>query len=287
MDSSSSSGLPSKKPPTHGAHGGALAGKQLGGGAPPPPSKTYVVHILSAADLVDEDWVSGLSDPYCRLTFAAPSPPAGGDQAGRTPLAETRTIHNSQDPFFDEALVVDVPSSSTLYAELWDADTMKADDFLGECVLMADGAVLADGAAPMKLSGKKRSTLSASVAPHALGELAGRAAVVQARTATHATLSLGGVLEWVAAAGQTKYMSQLPPPAPKSSHHPPPGQMLQYVQNATTVPAEAGDASLIFALNGQRISIPAFDVDPTMTLNDYIRTKTTFTGTKKSCGKGF
>jgi xanthine dehydrogenase iron-sulfur cluster and FAD-binding subunit A len=44
---------------------------------------------------------------------------------------------------------------------------------------------------------------------------------------------------------------------------------------------------LLFALNGRRVRIPASDVDPTMTVNEYLRRHTSFTGTKKSCGQGF
>jgi len=45
--------------------------------------------------------------------------------------------------------------------------------------------------------------------------------------------------------------------------------------------------SLNFSLNGSKISIPAGEVDPSMSLNDYIRRHTSFTGTKRSCGQGF
>lgn len=37
---------------------------------------------------------------------------------------------------------------------------------------------------------------------------------------------------------------------------------------------------LVFALNGQRVEIPAAEVDPSMTLNDYIRRCTPYTGTE-------
>jgi hypothetical protein len=36
--------------------------------------------------------------------------------------------------------------------------------------------------------------------------------------------------------------------------------------------------ALVFFLNGKRVSIPAWEVDPSMTLNDYIRFHTSFTG---------
>jgi hypothetical protein len=182
--------------PTHGAHGGALAGKQI---APASAStSTYVVHIKSAANLSDEDWVAGLSDPYCRLTFAGQDGTSSGS-ADRTILARTRKIKSSHEPCFDEALAVDVPSDGILYAELWDADVGKGDDFLGDCVLMSDGADLAAGSA-LELTGKK-GTLSVSVAPHPLGDRAGRAAVVQARTDEYSHASIGGVLDKLAAAG--------------------------------------------------------------------------------------
>ena len=45
--------------------------------------------------------------------------------------------------------------------------------------------------------------------------------------------------------------------------------------------------SISFSLNGSKITIPSVDVDPTMSLNDYIRRHTSFTGTKRSCGQGF
>lgn len=44
--------------------------------------------------------------------------------------------------------------------------------------------------------------------------------------------------------------------------------------------------ALNFALNGEKIVIPLGDVDPGMTLNDYIRQQTSFKGTKKACGEG-
>ena len=43
---------------------------------------------------------------------------------------------------------------------------------------------------------------------------------------------------------------------------------------------------LLFAINGQKVEIPASEVDPSVTLNDYIRRKTSCTGTKLSCGEG-
>jgi len=43
---------------------------------------------------------------------------------------------------------------------------------------------------------------------------------------------------------------------------------------------------LVFALNGKVTSIPAGDVDPTLTLNAYLRDVARLTGTKLSCGEG-
>ena len=44
--------------------------------------------------------------------------------------------------------------------------------------------------------------------------------------------------------------------------------------------------SLVFAVNGQKFSLNSTEVDPTVTLNDFIRRKTRYTGTKLSCGEG-
>lgn len=44
--------------------------------------------------------------------------------------------------------------------------------------------------------------------------------------------------------------------------------------------------NLVFALNGETVSIPGDKVDPTVTLNDFIRRSTRFKGTKLSCGEG-
>ena len=43
---------------------------------------------------------------------------------------------------------------------------------------------------------------------------------------------------------------------------------------------------LIFAINGERYSLPAREVDPTVTLSDFLCTKTRHTGTKVGCGDG-
>jgi xanthine dehydrogenase iron-sulfur cluster and FAD-binding subunit A len=43
---------------------------------------------------------------------------------------------------------------------------------------------------------------------------------------------------------------------------------------------------LLFALNGEKVSLPAGQVDPSVTLNDFIRRQTKFSGTKLSCGEG-
>ena len=44
--------------------------------------------------------------------------------------------------------------------------------------------------------------------------------------------------------------------------------------------------SIVFALNGQRIQIEEGEVDPSMSLNEFLRTKTQYRGTKLSCGEG-
>ncbi len=44
--------------------------------------------------------------------------------------------------------------------------------------------------------------------------------------------------------------------------------------------------ALVFALNGERVEVNAKDVDPTTTLNEYIRSKTKYKGTKLGCGEG-
>ena len=44
--------------------------------------------------------------------------------------------------------------------------------------------------------------------------------------------------------------------------------------------------SLTFTLNGESIVLPNASVDPTETLNDYLRTRTRFKGTKIGCGEG-
>ena len=45
-------------------------------------------------------------------------------------------------------------------------------------------------------------------------------------------------------------------------------------------------SDLLFAINGKEFSIPASEVDPSVTLNDFIRRSTDFSGTKLSCGEG-
>ena len=42
----------------------------------------------------------------------------------------------------------------------------------------------------------------------------------------------------------------------------------------------------MFAVNGNKVSLPASEVDPSVTLNDFIRRNTKFSGTKLSCGEG-
>ena len=44
--------------------------------------------------------------------------------------------------------------------------------------------------------------------------------------------------------------------------------------------------NLIFAINGERFELPAGSVDPTVTLSDFLRTQTRWTGTKIGCGEG-
>lgn len=48
--------------------------------------------------------------------------------------------------------------------------------------------------------------------------------------------------------------------------------------------AESPVRPLVFALNGARVELP--EVDPSITLLTYLRTKTTFRGTKRGCGEG-
>ena len=45
-------------------------------------------------------------------------------------------------------------------------------------------------------------------------------------------------------------------------------------------------SELSFYLNGEQISIPQSELDPSLTLNEYIRRQTRFKGTKLSCGEG-
>ena len=44
--------------------------------------------------------------------------------------------------------------------------------------------------------------------------------------------------------------------------------------------------NLLFAVNGKEYSLPASSVDPSVTLNEFIRRSTPFSGTKLSCGEG-
>lgn len=43
---------------------------------------------------------------------------------------------------------------------------------------------------------------------------------------------------------------------------------------------------LLFAVNGKKYELPANEIDPSVTLNEFIRRQTEFTGTKLSCGEG-
>jgi xanthine dehydrogenase iron-sulfur cluster and FAD-binding subunit A len=45
-------------------------------------------------------------------------------------------------------------------------------------------------------------------------------------------------------------------------------------------------SDLLFAVNGREYRLPAESVDPSVTLNDFIRRQTPFSGTKLSCGEG-
>ncbi|CAI7886331.1 unnamed protein product [Closterium sp. NIES-53] len=57
------------------------------------------------------------------------------------------------------------------------------------------------------------------------------------------------------------------------------------IMGRDALPSDAnGQAPLVFALNGRRMEIR--DVDPAMTLNEFVRTRTEFTGTKLACGEG-
>lgn len=48
--------------------------------------------------------------------------------------------------------------------------------------------------------------------------------------------------------------------------------------------AAAAAEPLVFALNGTRVELT--NIDPAMTLLTYLRTQTTFRGTKCGCGEG-
>eukprot|EP00179_Madagascaria_erythrocladioides_P024412 CAMPEP_0198340856 /NCGR_PEP_ID=MMETSP1450-20131203/46003_1 /TAXON_ID=753684 ORGANISM="Madagascaria erythrocladiodes, Strain CCMP3234" /NCGR_SAMPLE_ID=MMETSP1450 /ASSEMBLY_ACC=CAM_ASM_001115 /LENGTH=69 /DNA_ID=CAMNT_0044045851 /DNA_START=93 /DNA_END=299 /DNA_ORIENTATION=- len=43
---------------------------------------------------------------------------------------------------------------------------------------------------------------------------------------------------------------------------------------------------IVFALNGERVELDARDVDPRMTLNEYLRDVRHLTGVKHGCGEG-
>jgi aerobic-type carbon monoxide dehydrogenase small subunit (CoxS/CutS family) len=43
---------------------------------------------------------------------------------------------------------------------------------------------------------------------------------------------------------------------------------------------------LVFALNGRRYEVGAGEMDPSMRLVEFIRTRTPFKGTKLGCGEG-
>jgi xanthine dehydrogenase iron-sulfur cluster and FAD-binding subunit A len=50
--------------------------------------------------------------------------------------------------------------------------------------------------------------------------------------------------------------------------------------------ADSFSPDLLFAVNGKEFRLPAENVDPAVTLNDFIRRQTPFSGTKLSCGEG-
>jgi aerobic-type carbon monoxide dehydrogenase small subunit (CoxS/CutS family) len=112
-------------------------------------------------------------------------------------------------------------------------------------------------------------------------------------TSSEMTGWLAKTIEKGASVGFHKYTTAVPPPTgplevPKHwSQH----QLSGHVE-ASSTHVEASSTSsaaipLVFSLNGRRVTIPASDVDPAMTVNEYLRRHTSFTGTKKSCGQGF
>ena len=53
---------------------------------------------------------------------------------------------------------------------------------------------------------------------------------------------------------------------------------------AAAAAAAAAARPLVFALNGARVKL--LEVDPTLTLLTFLRTKTMLQGTKRGCGEG-
>jgi abscisic-aldehyde oxidase len=55
---------------------------------------------------------------------------------------------------------------------------------------------------------------------------------------------------------------------------------------SSTPPPAAAAEPVVFAVNGERFELRDGDVDPGMTLLDFLRTRTRFTGPKLGCGEG-
>jgi hypothetical protein len=85
------------------------------------------IDVLRATNLRAAD-VGGTSDPYCKLLF-------GAERVGKT-----KAINYTLEPVWNEHFVLTIPSQlsavgplSFLTMEIWDKDSLSADDLLGSC----------------------------------------------------------------------------------------------------------------------------------------------------------
>ena len=85
------------------------------------------IDVLRATNLRAAD-VGGTSDPYCKLLF-------GAERVGKT-----KAINYTLEPVWNEQFVLTIPSQlsavgplSFLTMEIWDKDSLSADDLLGSC----------------------------------------------------------------------------------------------------------------------------------------------------------
>ena len=83
------------------------------------------ITVLRALDLPAAD-VGGTSDPYCKLLFT------------NERIGKTKAINYTLNPEWNETFILSIPTQlstlsplSTVTVEIWDKDSLSADDLLG------------------------------------------------------------------------------------------------------------------------------------------------------------